>query len=142
MPYTEYENSLLAYEEDIKNRSFLEWLAAHTSFLRPLHRYHGILKVDEEAIVFDGKNKNGYIDFNVTILTESITDLFFGYDEVFRRREDRSLGLTGFRPLRIRFENKRGEQTIYVFANYHWMRTSKNRMLYDQLKTITNHTTL
>ena len=138
MPYTEYENSLLAYDEDIKNRSFREWLVAHTSFLKPLHRYKGILKVDEEALVFDGKNKNGYIDFNVTILMDNITDVFLGYDEVFRRREDRSMGLRGFEPLRIRFETKGGEKTIYVFAGFHWTRTSHNRDLYEQLESFRN----
>lgn len=138
MPYTEYENSLLAYDEDIKNRSVVEWLTAHTSFLKPLHRYQGILKVDEEAIVFDGKNKKGYIDFNITILIDNITDIYLGYDEVFRRREDRSLGLRGFEPLRIRFETKRGEKTIYLFAAYHWMRTSQNRKLFAQLESYQN----
>ena len=139
MPYTVYENSLLAYDIDIKNRSFLEWLAAHTSFLKPLHRYQGVLKVDEEAVVFDGKNKNGYVEFNLTILIDNIIEVFLGYDELFRRREDRSLGLRGFEPLRIRFETKRGQQTIYIFVGYHWMRTSQNRRLYKQLQTFSNN---
>ncbi len=138
MAYYEYENTLLAYEEDIKNRTFREWIVAHTSFLKPLYRYQGTLRVDEEALVFDGKNKNGYIDFNMTILVKDITDVFFGYDDVFRRREDRSLGLGNFKPLRIRFENKRGEQTFYVFAKFHWIRTSQNQDLYDVLESYTN----
>ena len=36
-----WENTLMAYEEDIKNRSFWDWIKAHTSFMKPLHRYKG-----------------------------------------------------------------------------------------------------
>ena len=32
-------NTLMAYEEDIKSRSFWDWIKAHTSFMKPLHRY-------------------------------------------------------------------------------------------------------
>ena len=34
-----WENTLMAYEEDIKSRSFWDWIKAHTSFMKPLHRY-------------------------------------------------------------------------------------------------------
>jgi len=36
-----WENTLMAYEEDIKSRSFWDWIKAHTSFMKPLHRYKG-----------------------------------------------------------------------------------------------------
>ena len=49
-------NSLMAYEEDIKNRSLLDWLKAHTSGFKPLHRYEGVFELCENKIVFDGKD--------------------------------------------------------------------------------------
>jgi hypothetical protein len=51
-----WENSLMAYEEDIKNRTLLDWLKAHTFGFKPLHRYEGIFELNGGRIVFDGKD--------------------------------------------------------------------------------------
>jgi len=38
-----WQNTLMIYEEDIKNRSLVDWLKAHTLGFKFLHRYEGIL---------------------------------------------------------------------------------------------------
>lgn len=43
---SEYADSLLAFKAAIKHKGLLDWLEAHTSFMRPLHRYVGTLVVD------------------------------------------------------------------------------------------------
>ena len=40
-----WENTLMAYEKDIKSRGFWDGVKAHTSFMKPLHRYEGFLEV-------------------------------------------------------------------------------------------------
>lgn len=50
-----WKNTLMAYEEDIKSRDFWDWVKAHTSFMKPLHRYEGFLDLNEGKITFTGK---------------------------------------------------------------------------------------
>lgn len=51
-----WENTLMAYEEDIKSRSFCDWIKAHTSFMKPLHRYDGVLELTEQKMKFTGRD--------------------------------------------------------------------------------------
>ncbi len=47
----------MAYEEDIKSRGWIDWLKAHTTGFKPLHRYEGILELKENELIFNGKGK-------------------------------------------------------------------------------------
>ena len=51
-----WENTLMAYEEDIKNRSFWDWIKAHTSFIKFLHKYDGVLELTEQKMKFTGRD--------------------------------------------------------------------------------------
>lgn len=51
-----WKNTLMAYEKDIKDRSFWDWMKAHTFGFKPLHRYEGVFELDEDQIIFDGNN--------------------------------------------------------------------------------------
>lgn len=42
------ENTLMAYKENIESRGFWDWIKAHTSFMKPLHRYQGVLELNEK----------------------------------------------------------------------------------------------
>ncbi|MBC7188904.1 hypothetical protein H5U35_01645, partial [Candidatus Aerophobetes bacterium] len=50
------ENTLMAYKEDIESRSFWDWIKAHTSFMKPLHRYEGVLELNEKKMSFAGRD--------------------------------------------------------------------------------------
>ena len=72
-----WENTLMAYEEDIKSRGFRDWIKAHTSFMRPLHRYKGVLELDEQKMIFTGKDVKVDKNFNLEIATGDITDKLY-----------------------------------------------------------------
>lgn len=133
----QWKNTLMAYEEDIKNKSFWDWLKAHTSFMKPLHRYRGNLNLGGENLVFSGKDVKKKISFFLEIPYKNILDVFLGFDDIFKRREDRQIGLFGFMPLIIRYKLEEGEKSLYIFANFHHSlkgRTSDNKEVYEELK--------
>ena len=45
------------FEEDVKTRSWLDWLTAHTSFLLSLHRYRGRLIITDDHLELQGRDK-------------------------------------------------------------------------------------
>jgi hypothetical protein len=137
-----WENSLMAYEEDIKNRTLLDWLKAHTSGFKPLHRYEGVFELNEEKIVFDGKDIKEDKKFRLGIPIKSITDLYLGWDDIFTgfpmsRAGDRAYPWN--KPLRVKYKSDLEERTIYLFVRFHrkWgIRASDNKEVYKKLKEI------
>jgi len=134
-----WENTLMAYEEDIKSKSSGDWIKAHTSFMKPLHRYEGILELNEEKTIFKGRDAKERRDFNLEIPTKDITGIYLGFDSLFRKREDRQTAIRGFVPLRITYKSQEGEKSLYLFANFHhsrygW-RTSDNKEIYEKLES-------
>jgi hypothetical protein len=129
-----WENTLMAHEEDIKSRSFWDWIKAHTSFMKPLHRYQGTLKIIDNKIIFSGKDIKEDGDLFLEISTADIADINLGYDDVFTGWEDRASPWN--KPLRIISRTKEGENTIYLFANFHHkngMRSSDNKEVFERL---------
>jgi len=132
-----WENTLMAYEEDIKSRGFWDWIKAHTSFMKPLHRYDGILELNELKMTFTGRDIKEGKDYNLEVEIGDITDIHFGFDDVFTGWEDRAAPWN--KPLRLKYNSKRGGKTIYLFANFHHkygMRASDNKEVYENLKSI------
>jgi hypothetical protein len=129
-----YEDSLLAYKADIEHKGLIDWLEAHTSFMRPLYRYVGTLVVDMHSLSFSGEDKKNESHFDLTIPRSDITGLHLGFDSVFKRIDDRALGFFHFVPLRIDFTQNGKDESIYVFANYsRLLRQSDNDQVYQQL---------
>ena len=62
----------------------------------------------------------------------------YGFDEVFKGREERAWPWN--KPLRIKYQSENGEKTIYLFAHFHHkkgiIRTSDNKEVYEKLKEI------
>ena len=128
----------MAFEEDIKNRSWLDWFKAHTSGFKPLHRYEGVLELSDEELIFDGRDVKESKKFQLRIPLRNITDVYYGFDEVFKGREERAWPWN--KPLRIRYRSGNNERTIYLFAHFHHkkgIRTSDNKKLYEKLNEIT-----
>ena len=84
-----WENTLIAYEDDIKSRSFWDWIKAYPSFMKPLHRYKGTLELEKERMIFSGRDAKEGKNFVLEIPIQDITGYYLGFDSVFRRREDR-----------------------------------------------------
>ena len=126
---------LMAYKEDIKHRGFLDWMKAHTSFVKPLHRYEGKIILSDEKIMFDGKDKKTKNDYAIEINKIDVTDIHLGFDDVFKRGEDRSLGIS-FQPLRIKFSKDEKEHIMYFIIDFNrLLRATKNKEWYEELKT-------
>jgi hypothetical protein len=131
---SEYADSLLAFKADIEHKGLIDWLEAHTSFMRPLHRYVGTLLVNPGSVSFSGEDSKAGSRFSLTIPRSDITGLHLGYDSIFRRIDDRSLGIFHFVPLRIDFIQNKRDESIYIFANYsRLLRQSDNRKVYEEL---------
>ena len=123
--------TLLAFEEDIKEADFIDWLEAHTSFMMPLHRYKGMIELNSDNIVFTGVDVKNGEEYNLEIPIKNINDVHLGFDDVFKRRDDRS---PWNKPLRIRFKEDDDEKTIYLFINFHrTLRTTDNKKVYQKL---------
>jgi len=125
----------MAYEEDIRSRGFWEWVKAHTSFMKPLHRYEGFLELNEGKITLKGKDTKEDKDFNLEIATGDITDVHFGFDNVFTGWEDRAAPWN--KPLKVRYKFKERKKAIYLFVNFHHkygIRISDNKEVYRKLK--------
>lgn len=128
------ENTLLAFEEDVKNRSLTDWVKAHTSGFKPIHRYEGILEIRENKLIFNGRDVKDEEEFKLEITIQDVTDVYYGFDEVFKGREERAWPWD--KPLRIKFKMNEDEKTIYLFANFHHkygIRTSDNEEVYKML---------
>ena len=110
-------SSLLAFEEDIRNRGFIDWVVAHTGFAKPLHRYEGKLSLMNDRLVFYGNDKKKKRRYHLQINKKDVTDIFHGFDNVFKRREDRALGLS-FKPLRINFVKNGSSTAIYLIIEF------------------------
>ena len=128
---------MLAFEEDIKERSFIEWLEAHTSGFKPLHRYEGTFEIKSDKIVFDGIDKKGIKDLHLEIMINDIIDVYYGFDDIFKGREERSWPWN--KPLRITFHYKNKVRKTYLFVNFHHkmgIRTSDNEKVYEILSEL------
>lgn len=135
-----WENTLIAHEEDIRNRSFWDWMKAHTSGFKPLHRHEGVLELSEENVVFRGRDIRKGEDFNLEIPVRDIRDVYLGWDEVFTgfpmsRAGDRAYPWN--KPLRLRYKSDHDERTLYLFARFHrrWgIRASDNKEVFEKLR--------
>ena len=131
---SEYSDSLLAFKADIEHKGLIDWLEAHTSFMRPLHRYAGTLVVDAGSFSFSGADKKDGSPFSLTIPRSDIKRLYLGFDSVFKRIDDRALGIFHFVPLRIDYTQNGRDERIYIFANYsRLLRQSDNDKVYEEL---------
>lgn len=129
-----FQHSLLAFKEDIEHSGLLDWIKAHTSFMRPLHRYYGALELNDDSLVFSGSDEKKGGHFGLTVRVADITDLHLGFDSAFKRIDDHALGIFHFVPLRIDFAPNKKASSIYVFANYSALiRQSDNQQLFDEL---------
>jgi hypothetical protein len=109
--------TLWAFEEDILKRSWLEWLEAHTSFLKPLHRYEGQLTILPDKLNLKGIDKRTEEEISLDIYRYQIGQLYLGFDKSYNALESRGLGLTWL-PLRMTFTQNRVEKKLYLITNY------------------------
>ena len=129
-----WENSLLIFEDDLKSKSWLDWIKAHTSGSKPLHRYEGSLKLSEEYLSFEGKDIKENRRISLKIPIKNIIGIHYGFDDLFKARDERS---PWNKPIRIEYISNDTKKKVYVFADFgikHLIRTSKNKEFYESLR--------
>ncbi len=127
------DKALWIFDWQVKERGKIDWLKAHTGFLRPLHRYEGEIRLKEGWIELLGKEVQTDRDYYLKIQKEDLVGTDLGYDDIFRRREDRSLGI-GLTPLKIEYREREKDRRLYLFVKFRRLtRTSKNREWFKEL---------
>jgi hypothetical protein len=129
------ESALLAYKEDIEKAGVRDWVTSHTSFLKPLHKYRGYVVMQENSISFSGEEKDTNAPHLLTIPIGNITDVHHGFDDTYRRSDDRGIGLLN--PLRITFKENTSKKIIYLWIGFRrLLRTSKNHQWFETLTSM------
>jgi hypothetical protein len=124
-------STLWAFEEDIQSRSWLDWLKAHTSFLKPLHRFEGMMTVYTNSLNFSGVDKRSQEQVSFDVNKHDVTQLYLGFDETFNLLETRGPGF--WLPLRITFLRDGREEKLYLITNYNFG-FSDNKNCFEFLK--------
>ena len=120
------EEALWIFGEEVGESSLMDWIRAHTSFLKPLHRYEGFIEVRDEEISLEGNSTKDEGEFSLKIPRNKILYINHGYDDVFRRSLERSLG-AGLAPLLIEYKVDDSSRKLYFFINFSRVpRTSDN----------------
>jgi Arc/MetJ-type ribon-helix-helix transcriptional regulator len=129
-------HALWVFKHEIEQKDFGDWFLAHTSFMLPIHRYKGEVRLFDDALVFHGKHaKTGKTEI-VAVPFQSITSVYVGFDEWYKRRESRS-GFDHEAPLRIEFKDGNLVQTVYVFMEFDRIsRSNKNKEWFEALSRI------
>ena len=134
------EKALMAYKEDIENKSLADWMAAHTSFMLPLHRYRGEIILHRDSIFFRGEDKTTGKTHVLAFPISSINDIHHGFDDTYRRNDDRGLGIFS-KPLRITFRENNQQKTIYLWIGFNRVtRTSSNRKWFEAISRLMRRT--
>ena len=129
--------ALWIFKQEIDTKDFKDWFAAHTSFMLPIHRYKGEIRLFDDALVFYGKNTKTDKTEIVAVPFRSISSIYVGFDEAYKRRETRG-GFDHEAPLRIEFRDGNLVQTVYVFVDFDRItRSNKNREWFEALSRIT-----
>jgi Arc/MetJ-type ribon-helix-helix transcriptional regulator len=133
---TKTVGALWIFEDEIGQKDFGDWFAAHTSFMLPIHRYNGEIRLFDDALVFYGKHaKTGKTEV-VAVPFQSVVGVFVGFDEAYRRRETRG-GFNHEAPLRIDYKDGNSVRTVYVFVDFDRVtRSNKNQEWFEFLQRI------
>ncbi len=119
--------ALIAFDEDIKSRSWSDWLLAHVSFGKPLYRYEGVLSADYNTLRFQGRDKRSKQNVIFRIGKNEITQLYLGFDKIFNASETRGMGLTWL-PLRLTLlTDDEKERYLYLITNYNFGKTDNQQ---------------
>lgn len=120
---------LMSRKKEWEKRGFLDWVAGWRSPREWKHRYKGELRLEEEKLVFEGEDKKEGGRYREEINKGDVTDIYYGFDRVFRRRDVPSLGIPfgiGFKPLRVSFREDDEERSLYLVIGFDQSTASSN----------------
>ncbi|KAI8926700.1 hypothetical protein BC831DRAFT_455774 [Entophlyctis helioformis] len=118
-PTTDEAAAIWSTKAQVLDRNWQDWLAAHTTFLFPLHHCEGTFSLTPTELVFTGFHKRDPKDPQpgndggeaarvvIRISKADIVDVVHGFDEAFSVWQERTLGLS-YKPLIVRFRRPAG----------------------------------
>ena len=125
--------ALLIYKEEIDNRNFFDWMKTQASFIDPLHKYKGTVRLSEDIFEYEGTDHQGGKHHLLVFSPRQLKGVHYGFDTSYRAIEDRGLGMT-FQPLRLEVENGNKTFIFYLIFNFNrFMRTSTNKEWFEKL---------
>jgi len=132
------ERALIIFQEDVQDAELFKTLKAKIVIqMLPPHRYDCIFTINE-SLIFDGKELLSGNRFRLDIPLSSITDLHFGFDDVFVGKDSKGKKYQ-LNPVRIKYRENDKIRTIYVFAEYKGLfRSSNSEEIYKVLKSMVN----
>jgi Arc/MetJ-type ribon-helix-helix transcriptional regulator len=126
--------ALWIFKDEIGQKGFGDWFAAHTSFMLPIHRHAGEVHMFKDALVFYGKDTKTDRADVVSVPFVDIKSVFVGFDDNYRRRETRG-GFEHEAPIRIDYAEGNTVKTIYVFVDFNRItRSTKNEEWFEALQ--------
>ena len=112
------ENVTMITEEDIEQliaewEDVPAWIKTHVTAKCPVHRYEGELILDEENLVFSGRDIKEGEHFEMGIPFDTITDVHIGFNKELESSIDTAFGARGTIPFAVRHHKNDGSQTVY-----------------------------
>jgi hypothetical protein len=111
-------NVVMITEEDIGQLlnewdNVPSWVKTHLTTKCPAHRYEGELKLDDENLVFGGRDMKEGKSFELEIPFERITDVCFGFSDDLQTNNDPAFGICGPAPFAVRYQDNGNNKTVY-----------------------------
>ena len=111
-------NAVMITEEDIKQlltewNNVPAWVKAHVSARCPAHRYEGELLIDDENLIFTGRDIKEGKYFELEIPLDGVTDVDVGFSEGPKASIDPAFGICGPAPFVVRYQDNGKSQTLY-----------------------------
>jgi len=122
------------------------WIKIHVSVKQPAHRCEGQLSLQDETLVFRGRDMKEGRDSLLEIPLEVITEVNMGFDEEVEARIAFDFGGGEFEPLAVDYQDNGVKHTVYFNTcpdNYQPHINFQNRKWYQMLeRMISRNTTL
>ena len=98
------------------------WLKLHLKPRCPAHRYEGELTIDDEKVVFHGRDIKEGTDYGIEVPFARVTSVGFGFSDRLKKTFDPAFGIGGPTPFTIGYRDAAGDNhTVYFntsFPNY------------------------
>jgi len=90
------------------------WVRAHISQRRPAHRYEGDLLLEDQRLVFRGRDLKDGKNYEEIVALDRIISVYPGFSKLLEGSSQPSFGIGGQVPLVVRYHSDAGEQTAYL----------------------------
>lgn len=128
------ERALLIFEKDVLDAEVLKALRAKiVTQMLPPYRYDGVLIIEGEQLLFEGRDILNGNRFRLSISIRSIADVHIGFDDVYIGRDSKGKRYQ-LNPIRLKYvddslTNK--PTTLYIFPEYRGLfRTNSSEEVY------------